>query len=278
MDYGGDKQLTGVHYADGVHYAEWVVRMAKQVQAELHRRALCGVGRRAKEVQAELQQRAIWVVRMAREVQAELQQRATLNAESDAMVVCLHVRRGDKLSDNFKKSYANLDFETSYPNLDYETSPDGIRAAIERLVPHGSVLFIATNEPDPVAFFAPLGAYYEVLSLAHFAERLNTTRFLPSSLALVDYQRRHTSRFLPSSLALVDYQVRAARNKATVRGAVAMRECVRWINTRRFLPSSLALVVMDHCSYQIPTFANEDSHGFGRHITLSASNKQLVHR
>eukprot|EP00611_Tribonema_gayanum_P025638 TRINITY_DN5892_c0_g1_i1.p1 TRINITY_DN5892_c0_g1~~TRINITY_DN5892_c0_g1_i1.p1 ORF type:complete len:482 (-),score=52.07 TRINITY_DN5892_c0_g1_i1:244-1689(-) len=93
--------------------------------------------------------------------------------------VCLHVRRGDKvrLESQIKK----------YPTLDYDTSPEGIHKTIEPYVPHGSTLYIATNERDPVTFFKPLEQYYTVLSLAHFPEFLHFENFLPSTLALVDY-------------------------------------------------------------------------------------------
>ncbi|KAG5191989.1 hypothetical protein JKP88DRAFT_294309 [Tribonema minus] len=119
---------------------------------------------------------APWVDRMTARVWAELQKRAALNAREDALVVCLHVRRGDKLS------------YTKYPNLNYETSPEGILKTIEPHVPHGSVLYLATNEPDPVAYFEPLRKHYDVVSLAHFARLLSTDLYLLSSLGLVDYE------------------------------------------------------------------------------------------
>ncbi|KAG5179998.1 hypothetical protein JKP88DRAFT_349740 [Tribonema minus] len=96
-----------------------------------------------------------------------------------------------KVEKNTFHEPADLNFtmpkEYRYPTLDYDTSPDGIHKTIEPYVPHGSTLYIATNERDPVTFFKPLEQYYTVLSLAHFPEFLHFENFLPSTLALIDY-------------------------------------------------------------------------------------------
>jgi hypothetical protein len=90
-------------------------------------------------------------------------------------VVCLHVRRGDKLA-----------LTDQYPHLANETSPEAIAATLLPHVPHGTLLYIASNEGDP-RFFEPLRAWYRVASLASFEWLLLPHRFLPSTLALVDY-------------------------------------------------------------------------------------------
>ncbi|KAG5191986.1 hypothetical protein JKP88DRAFT_230631, partial [Tribonema minus] len=94
--------------------------------------------------------------------------------------VCLHVRRGDKI--------ATPKNQERYPNLAAETSPEGILATIEPHVPHGSVLFIATNEPQVRTFFDPLREHYEVFTLVHVPDILNPDDFLGSSLAMIDYE------------------------------------------------------------------------------------------
>ncbi|CAM9421158.1 unnamed protein product [Phaeothamnion confervicola] len=60
-------------------------------------------------------------------------------------LVCVHVRRGDKVG------------SPDYPHLDADTRPDALRRLLPRLVQPGSSLYIATNEPHPARFFEPLG-------------------------------------------------------------------------------------------------------------------------
>ncbi|KAG5191985.1 hypothetical protein JKP88DRAFT_294291 [Tribonema minus] len=81
----------------------------------------------------------------------------------------------------------NLPKEFRYPNLDHETSPAGILETIQQHVPHGSTLYIATNEPDPVTFFKPLEEHYVLQSLAHLTDVLDSSQFLRSTLGVVDY-------------------------------------------------------------------------------------------
>ncbi|KAG5181181.1 hypothetical protein JKP88DRAFT_279035 [Tribonema minus] len=123
---------------------------------------------------------AKWVYRAVDSIMSDMRQAAELNAASNALVVCLHVRRGDKITSRIG--------QFRYPNLDYETSPEGILKAIELFVPHGSVLYIATNQEDPVAFFEPLQAHYTAVTLYHFPKRILPHKYLPSSMALVDYE------------------------------------------------------------------------------------------
>jgi hypothetical protein len=91
-------------------------------------------------------------------------------------VVCMHVRRGDKLLETDK-----------YPHLAAETSAESILATLTPHIPQGALLYIATNEPDTAAYFAPLEPRYRVSSLSHFSWLVGPQQFLPSSLALVDY-------------------------------------------------------------------------------------------
>jgi hypothetical protein len=92
-------------------------------------------------------------------------------------VVCLHIRRGDKL--------ANTDL---YPNLAQETSPENVLETLLPHVPAGSVLYLATNEPNATLFYEPLKARYSVFALESFDSIISAQQFLPSSLALVDYR------------------------------------------------------------------------------------------
>jgi hypothetical protein len=93
-----------------------------------------------------------------------------------ADVVCLHVRRGDKLT-----------LKSQYPHLAQETSAENIMGTLLQKVPAGSVLYIATNELSAERFFAPLQSSYSVHTLDSFQHIINEWGYLPSSLALVDY-------------------------------------------------------------------------------------------
>jgi hypothetical protein len=99
-----------------------------------------------------------------------------LQGSPKADVVCLHVRRGDKLA-----------LKSQYPNLAQETSAENILSTLLQKVPAGSVLYIATNEPNAERFFAPLQSSYSVHTLDSFQHIINEWGYLPSSLALVDY-------------------------------------------------------------------------------------------
>ena len=64
----------------------------------------------------------------------------------------IHVRRGDKIktrNDRFGVS------RTLHPHLDRDTRPEFILHKIEKWVPAGRTLFIASNEKTP-GFFSPL--------------------------------------------------------------------------------------------------------------------------
>eukprot|EP00611_Tribonema_gayanum_P009847 TRINITY_DN1971_c0_g1_i1.p1 TRINITY_DN1971_c0_g1~~TRINITY_DN1971_c0_g1_i1.p1 ORF type:complete len:518 (+),score=75.08 TRINITY_DN1971_c0_g1_i1:194-1747(+) len=116
-----------------------------------------------------------WVYAISGSIMSQVRFRS----KNHGMAVCLHVRRGDKVT--------KPHMEEKYPNLNYDTSPEGILHTIAPHVPSGSVLYIATNEEDPVAFFAPLEAHYTVMSVSHFPWLLRAGDFMPSTLALVDY-------------------------------------------------------------------------------------------
>jgi hypothetical protein len=96
------------------------------------------------------------------------------NVASD--VVCLHIRRGDKLTDTAR-----------YPQLAQETSPQGVLSTITPWVAAGSVLYIATDEPRASHFYELLEKRYRVSALDSFSWIVSAQQFLPSSLALVDY-------------------------------------------------------------------------------------------
>jgi hypothetical protein len=94
----------------------------------------------------------------------------------DNIVVCLHIRRGDKLSDTVR-----------YPQLAAETSAQGVLAAITPWIAAGSVLYIATDEPRASHFYELLQKRYRVSALDSFGWVVSAQQLLPSSLALVDY-------------------------------------------------------------------------------------------
>jgi hypothetical protein len=85
-------------------------------------------------------------------------------------------------------------YYTRYPDLDEETSPAGIlRTLTAAQLPRGSVLYIATNEPKPLQFFAPLKQHYSIYSVTNLPHaafrdpRTGSYNYLPSTLALIDY-------------------------------------------------------------------------------------------
>jgi hypothetical protein len=99
------------------------------------------------------------------------------DSPAKADVVCLHIRRGDKLNST-----------DLYPNLQEETSPQNVLGTLLQHVPADSVLYLATNEPNATVFYAPLKESYSVFALDSFDSIVSAQEFLPSSLALVDYR------------------------------------------------------------------------------------------
>ncbi|KAG5176424.1 hypothetical protein JKP88DRAFT_261510 [Tribonema minus] len=114
---------------------------------------------------------AAWVQRTAELIWDAM----TVAASDTGNLVCLHVRRGDKIA-----------LPEYYPNLDAETRPAAIAAKLLPHVPGGAILFIASNEDAP-GFFSPLREWYRVVTLADFAWLLPQERLMTSTLALVDY-------------------------------------------------------------------------------------------
>ncbi|KAG5185499.1 hypothetical protein JKP88DRAFT_289202 [Tribonema minus] len=119
-----------------------------------------------------------------------------------AQVVCVHVRRGDMVrAPGMRARYPSLDRDTFaeaisickhgawYPSLDRDTSAEAILATLAPRVPQGTILYIATNERDPAAYFAPLAARYAVRALGDYVDLAAPPGrlLLPSSLALFDY-------------------------------------------------------------------------------------------
>eukprot|EP00611_Tribonema_gayanum_P001298 TRINITY_DN1095_c0_g1_i1.p1 TRINITY_DN1095_c0_g1~~TRINITY_DN1095_c0_g1_i1.p1 ORF type:complete len:384 (+),score=52.27 TRINITY_DN1095_c0_g1_i1:389-1540(+) len=124
--------------------------------------------------------RALWYAPWVYDMVTQIMATAGLYSSTPKrMAVCLHVRRGDKVTDPT--------LQPRYPNLDHETSPAGILETIQQHVPHGSTLYIATNEPDPVTYFKPLEEHYVLQSLAHLTDVLDSSQFLRSTLGVVDY-------------------------------------------------------------------------------------------
>ena len=64
----------------------------------------------------------------------------------------IHVRRGDKIKT--RKDRFGV-YRTLHPHLDRDTRPEFIHHKIEKWVPPGRTLFIASNEKTP-GFFSPL--------------------------------------------------------------------------------------------------------------------------
>ncbi|XP_061965215.1 uncharacterized protein LOC133689385 isoform X1 [Populus nigra] len=77
----------------------------------------------------------------------------------------IHVRRGDKIktrNDRFGVS------RTLHPHLDRDTRPEFIFHRIEKWVPPGRTLFIASNEKTP-GFFSPLAVRYKLAYSSNYS-------------------------------------------------------------------------------------------------------------
>ncbi|KAJ6921373.1 hypothetical protein NC652_015322 [Populus alba x Populus x berolinensis] len=77
----------------------------------------------------------------------------------------IHVRRGDKIKtrdDRFGVS------RTLHPHLDRDTRPEFILHRIEKWVPPGRTLFIASNEKTP-GFFSPLAVRYKLAYSSNYS-------------------------------------------------------------------------------------------------------------
>ncbi|CBI32783.3 hypothetical protein VitviT2T_012040 [Vitis vinifera] len=81
----------------------------------------------------------------------------------------MHVRRGDKIKT--RKDRFGVD-RTLHPHLDRDTRPEFILRRIEKWVPPGRTLFIASNERTP-GFFSPLSARYRLAYSSNYSKILD---------------------------------------------------------------------------------------------------------
>ncbi|XP_008232141.1 PREDICTED: uncharacterized protein LOC103331297 [Prunus mume] len=81
----------------------------------------------------------------------------------------IHVRRGDKIKT--RKDRFGVD-RTLHPHLDRDTRPEFILHRIEKWVPPGRTLFIASNERMP-GFFSPLTVRYKLAYSSNFSHILD---------------------------------------------------------------------------------------------------------
>ncbi|XP_034204525.1 uncharacterized protein LOC117618875 isoform X3 [Prunus dulcis] len=81
----------------------------------------------------------------------------------------IHVRRGDKIKT--RKDRFGVD-RTLHPHLDRDTRPEFILHRIEKWVPPGRTLFIASNERTP-EFFSPLTVRYKLAYSSNFSHILD---------------------------------------------------------------------------------------------------------
>ncbi|CAI5957593.1 unnamed protein product [Closterium sp. NIES-64] len=72
--------------------------------------------------------------------------------------VAVHVRRGDKVADE------NREF---WPNLDRDTRPDALLKTLPKLIAPGRHVYIASNERTP-GFFSPLASLYKIHVLSDY--------------------------------------------------------------------------------------------------------------
>lgn len=82
----------------------------------------------------------------------------------------IHVRRGDKIKT--RKDRYGVE-RTLHPHLDRDTRPQFILRRIEKWVPPGRTLFIASNERTP-GFFSPLAARYKLAYSSNYSQVLDT--------------------------------------------------------------------------------------------------------
>ncbi|XP_058107429.1 uncharacterized protein LOC131251008 [Magnolia sinica] len=81
----------------------------------------------------------------------------------------IHVRRGDKIKTRKDRFGVN---RTLHPHLDRDTRPEFIASRIEKWVPRGRTLFIASNERSP-GFFSPLSARYKLAYSSNYSSVLD---------------------------------------------------------------------------------------------------------
>ncbi|KAE8668466.1 CDPK-related kinase 1 family protein [Hibiscus syriacus] len=81
----------------------------------------------------------------------------------------IHVRRGDKIKTR-KDRYGVK--RSLHPHLDRDTRPEFILRRIQKWVPSGRTLFIASNERSP-GFFLPLSVRYKLAYSSNYSHILN---------------------------------------------------------------------------------------------------------
>ncbi|XP_012084527.1 uncharacterized protein LOC105643898 isoform X2 [Jatropha curcas] len=81
----------------------------------------------------------------------------------------IHVRRGDKIKT--RKDRFGVE-RTLHPHLDRDTRPEFILHRIEKWVPPGRTLFIASNEKTP-GFFSPLSSRYKLAYSSNYSHILD---------------------------------------------------------------------------------------------------------
>lgn len=81
----------------------------------------------------------------------------------------IHVRRGDKIKT--RKDRLGVS-RSKHPHLDRDTRPEFILVRIEKWIPSGRTLFIASNERKP-GFFSPLSARYKLAYSSNYSSILD---------------------------------------------------------------------------------------------------------
>ncbi|GMI78845.1 hypothetical protein like AT3G56750 [Hibiscus trionum] len=81
----------------------------------------------------------------------------------------IHVRRGDKIKTR-KDRYGVK--RSLHPHLDRDTRPEFILGRIQKWVPYGRTLFIASNERTP-GFFSPLSVRYKLAYSSNYSHILD---------------------------------------------------------------------------------------------------------
>ncbi|KAG2687388.1 hypothetical protein I3760_09G048900 [Carya illinoinensis] len=81
----------------------------------------------------------------------------------------IHVRRGDKMKTRKDKFGVE---RTLHPHLDRDTRPEFILRRIEKWVPPGRTIFIASNERTP-GFFSPLSVRYKLAYSSNYSQILD---------------------------------------------------------------------------------------------------------
>ncbi|KAL6211483.1 hypothetical protein ACLB2K_016709 [Fragaria x ananassa] len=82
----------------------------------------------------------------------------------------IHVRRGDRLKTRRDRNGVE---RTLSPHLDRDTHPEFILRRIEKRVPPGRTLYIASNEWTP-GFFSPLSVRYKLAYSSNYSRLLET--------------------------------------------------------------------------------------------------------